>query len=338
MCAMCSDNALPEAEGVPGREPSATKGTLASPEALTRLCDDIRPPQGIDALVAGVNRLMPGLDFRVVISRSGWHRLGGVVDADYRRVSGNIVQWAEAECAGDVDELTTRYSEAGYFATRISGKTHFLTAPMGEAPEDFIQLEIEELQEQLDRPLVDPDWFPDSIEEFLEPVDYPRLEAEPIGPSYYQFRRITQVAGLLPRGRGVSRDIQNLKRFFRDWANSSAGERNTFSRHWVLALREYVDREGIPQLTAKPVAAFAGELPQLPGGTSLRGSGLAKAIHAYDRRLGYPFAWYFMMLSRSAKNATLAEAVLADQMGAYDYLPSRDLKVLREWEQRSYGV
>ena len=45
-----------------------------------------------------------------------------------------------------------------------------------------------------------------------------------------------------------------------------------------------------------------------------------------------------MMLGQKASNYALAKAVLADQMGAYDYLPARDLKVLREWEQRPYAV
>jgi hypothetical protein len=45
-----------------------------------------------------------------------------------------------------------------------------------------------------------------------------------------------------------------------------------------------------------------------------------------------------MMLGQKSGNYALADAVLADQMGAYDYLPPRDLKVLREWESRPYGV
>ena len=73
-------------------------------------------------------------------------------------------------------------------------------------------------------------------------------------------------------------------------------------------------------------------------GKRIRGAKLANAIHGYDRRLGYPFAWYFMMLGQKAENYALADAVLADQMGAYDYLPARDLKVLRQWEQSPYGV
>lgn len=311
--------------------------TLASPETLTRVCAEVRPELGIDGLVETVNRLMPDLEFRHVLSRGGWHRLGGVVDSDYERVAGNIAHWVDEESGGDVDELVARYVDAGYFATRLSGRTHFFTAARSDAPQDFVQIEVEELQETLDRPLVDQDWFPDSVEEFLEPIDYPRVEPEPIGAAYYQFRRITSFADLLGSA-SYSRQISDLRRFFADWSASSAGDHATFCDHWVLSLREYRDREGLPQVTAKPVANFGGEPPALPRAEGRGGAELANAIHAYDRTLGYPFAWYFMMLGQKAGNFTLADAVLKDQMGAYDYLPVRDLKVLRDWEQRPYGV
>ena len=68
------------------------------------------------------------------------------------------------------------------------------------------------------------------------------------------------------------------------------------------------------------------------------GSELANRIHGYDRSVGYPFAWYFNMLGNKAENYTVADAVLKDLMGAYDYLPARDLKVLRQWEERPYGI
>jgi len=37
------------------------------------------------------------------------------------------------------------------------------------------------------------------------------------------------------------------------------------------------------------------------------------------------------MLTRRLVSHRLAEAVHADQMGAFDYLPARDLAVLRDW-------
>ncbi len=311
-----------------------------TPAALTEACSNSDPKAGIDALVDGIHRLAPELDLACVLSRGGWHRLGGVVDKDHQSISRNIVQWVDDECGGDVDVLIADYLNSGYFATNLAGKTHFITAPIGDTPDAFVQIEVEELCEVIERPLVQPDWYPDDVEEFLEPLDYPRLEPEPVAEPYYQFRRITNIASLLALKPGDGRQTRDLRRFCHDWEHSSAGhtEDVIFCRHWVLGLREYVDQEGDPQLTAKPVSTFTGEGPELPPGDRIRGVELANAIHNYDRHIGYPFAWYFMMLSQKASNYALAEAVLADQMGAYEYLPSRDLAVLREWEQRPYGV
>jgi hypothetical protein len=310
---------------------------VSLPERLAQLCSRTAAGPGLDNLQSQMQCLMPDLSFDWVLTRGHWHRLGGVVDARYRPVSDNIVRWAERESAGDVDQLIARYEGKGYFATHLAGKTHFFTATCGPRAEDFLQLEIEELQQVLDRPLIAKDWFPESLEEFLDPLDYPRLEPEPIGKPYYQFRRLTPIADLLsesPRNRALA----DLKRFFEDWDRSSACEGEHFSRHWILAQREFMDSDGECRRVARPVSTFADELPELPPGESLHGSKLANAIHGYDRHLGYPFAWYFIMLSSKSANYGLAEAVLRDQLGAYDYLPARDLKVLRQWEERPYGV
>jgi hypothetical protein len=311
---------------------------VAKPELLAQVCTQTDASLGLDGLQAQLTTLLPDLAFDRVLTRGHWHRLGGVVDADYQPISDNIVHWAERESAGDIDELIARYAGRGYFATRLAGKTHFFTAPFGAKAEEFIQLEIEELQEVLDRPLIARDWFPESLEEFLDPLDYPRLVPEPVGKPYYQFRRLTPIVKLLQEAPRGNQALSNLRRFFQDWDQSSASEGEPFCRHWVLALREYMDSDGECRRIARPVGTFAEQLPELPPGESLYGSKLANEIHGYDRRLGYSFAWYFIMLSSRAANYGLAEAVLRDQMGAYDYLPPRDLKVLRGWEERPYGV
>lgn len=194
------------------------------------------------------------------------------------------------------------------------------------------------MQEVLERPLVERDWYPDSLEEFLEPLDYPKLEPEPVGRPYYQFRRITPISKLLHESPRVKQSLYNLRRFFQDWDHSSAGEGEPFCLDWVLALREYIDTDGECRRNARPVCAYPEQLPDLPPGEALQGVKLANAVHEYDRHLGCRFAWYFIMVSSKAANYSLAEAVLRDQIGAYGYLPARDLKVLRQWEERPYGV
>ena len=310
---------------------------VSKPDLLAQLCARTDPGLGLENLQSQLQCLLPDLNFDWVLTRGHWHRLGGVVDADYRQIDDNIARWVEQESAGDVDELIARYADKGYFATNLAGKTHFFTAASGAKAEDFIQLEIEELQAVLDRPLIAHDWYPESLEELLDPLDYPRLEPEPIGKPYYQFRRLTPIAELMKES-PHNQALVNLRRFFQDWDRSSACEGEPFCRHWILAQREYMDSDGECRRVARPVSTFEGELPELPPGETLQGSKLANAIHAYDRHLGYPFAWYFTMLSRKSANFGLAEAVLRDQLGAYDYLPARDLKVLRAWEERPYGV
>jgi hypothetical protein len=307
-------------------------------EALAGLCTELDASQGVQILQQALNDRLPAYDLVCVLTRTHWHRLGGVVDARYQPVSSNITKWAEAQADGDVDKLVAEYIGKGYFATHLAGKTHYFTAPVGDQAGQFLQFEIEELQEVISRPLVEKDWYPDNLEEFIDPLDYSRLEPEPVAKPYYQFRRVTPIANLLKEAQGLSRSQSNLKRFFQDWQDSSASETSPFCRQWVLTLQDYMDSDGYHQIKARPYAVATERLPDLPAAEHIKGAELANAIHTYDRKTGYPFAWYFTMLSCKASNVLLAEAVLRDQLGAYDYLPARDLKVLRNWEARPYAV
>jgi hypothetical protein len=301
---------------------------------LGGLCDSLPAPFDPVSLAARVQELQPELEIRHVLSRGGWHRPGGVVDLDGFRVAHHIAEWAQAESGGDIDELLFKLSEQRLFATRVNGRTHYLVAPCGPAPEDFIQIEVEEVQEVLDRCITDPDWFPESIAEFVDPLDFPRLEPEPVGEPRFLFRRLLRVPQLLTSGEAGPR----LRRFLADWGRSSAGDADPLCHHWVLSIREHQDRYGESRLSAKPVPTVQDGVPSLPSGEVARGSLLANQIHGFDRTLGYPFAWYFHMLTNPKVSHRLAEAVHADLMGAYAYLPARDLKVLRDWYADPYGV
>lgn len=301
---------------------------------VAEICQSVDVSDGIGPLVNAIQALLPDLSVRHAMTRGGWHRLGGVVDLDGNRIAHHITEWAEAESGGDIDELMFKLSELRYFATRLNGQTHYLVAQTGPLASDFIQIEIEQLQEVLDRCITDPDWFPDSIADFVDPIDFPRLEPEPVGAPRLAFRRLVKVAELI-----ASKDSgPRLRRFLDDWDRSSAVESEGFCHHWVLALREYQDRDGDGHLSAKPVPVLASQVPVLPDAEVARGAGLANQIHGFDREVGYPFAWYFHMLTNRKVSHKLAEAVHADLMGAYAYLPARDLRVLRDWYQEPYGM
>jgi hypothetical protein len=307
-------------------------------EHLAELCGQINVADGCSKLEEALGSVVDEVDLKWVMSRGGWHRLGGVVDGDYTPIAPNLRKWVDQVAGGDVEELVYSYGDSGYFVTHLAGKSHYFTAPTGEQPDQFIQIEVEELQEVIERPLIDRDWYPESIEEFLDPLDYPLLTPEPVTPPYYRFRRMVDIGQLLDAPADTDRHLTNLRRFFKDWQLSSAGEADAFCRQWVLLLREYQDSYGELRIDAKPMTVLHGSLPELPDGEHLSGASLANAIHGYDRLVGYPFAWFFHMLSSKSSNYAVAEAVLRDQMGAYDYLPARDLKVLRSWEERPYSV
>jgi hypothetical protein len=54
-------------------------------------------------------------------------------------------------------------SKAPPWLAKVMGRTHYLTAITGQRAADFVQIEIEELQEIIHRPLWDPDWLPDDL-------------------------------------------------------------------------------------------------------------------------------------------------------------------------------
>ncbi len=307
-------------------------------QQLIELCNNTDTGLGLEAITKGLRKIFPELVFEHVLSRGGWYRLGGVVDANYQRITDNIVSWAEQESDGDPEQILLKYIDATYFATRLSGKTHYLTVATGKKPEQFIQLEIEEIQEVLDRPLVERDWFPDSMQDFLDPLDYTKLEPEPIGASRYLFRRITNMDQMVHQTAIESRHLNNIKRFLTDWQQSSAADSAIFCQHWVLALREYADRDGYRQVNIKPVPTNPkgpAELLQIEGKS---GADLATAIQRYDNAIGYHFSWFFMMLSNQSDNFVLADAVLRDQTHEYDYIPEKDLDVLTRWGADPYSV
>jgi hypothetical protein len=311
---------------------------LEKHEHLSELCNRIPAHDGYAKLEQALQQALDNGDIQWVMTRSGWHRLGGVVDGEYNPIAPNLGKWAEEVAGGDLDEIFYEYRDSGYFVTQLAGKSHYFTLPTGDRPDQFIQIEVEQLQEVIERPLIDQDWYPESLEEFLDPLDYPRLAPEPVTPSYYRFRRMIEMDKLLDVPADSDRNLSNLRRFFSDWQHSSAGEAEPFCRQWVLLLSEYQDSYGEPRLKARPMAKLHDALPEFPEGGHMSGAQLANAIHGYDRQVGYPLAWFFNMLSRKSSNYTVAEAVLRDQMGAYDYLPARDLKVLRRWEEKPYSV
>lgn len=314
-----------------GHNKDTTNDKIAGVCSFTAVSDDHAQ------LLENLSQVLPGLPFRLALTRGGWHRIGGLLDSDGNRLSHSLTDWIEQHADGDITGLFAEYADAGYVVTYLHGKTHYLIAQTGYAPQDFIQLEIEEVQELTDHLLFNENEIPGDIDDLIEPVNTIAVSQQPVGKPCYNFRRMTNIAVYLLEMSAPKHKSNMFRRFIEDWNRSSAGECGLFSDHWVLGLQEYTDEYGEPIMLAKPVSTHT-SIPRLEKEHISRGSRLANLIHGFDREVGYPMAWFFYMLTHRNVPYKLAEAIHDDQMGAYDYLSAKDLKVLIDWYNKPYSI
>nr|WP_321443219.1 hypothetical protein [uncultured Cohaesibacter sp.] len=307
-------------------------------KSLERICRMVPPGVHHVSLVEAVSTILPDYTFRYRTTRSDWHRIGGVVDANFNRIAMNLRQWAEDECDHDVFALYEKFGAEGYFTTRFDGQTHYFVAPNGDGAAGFVQLEVEELTEVVDHPLFIDDQVPDDIEDLLDPVGAfaARVEARPLGASKYDFRSITDIGDLVSRQ--VSSEGSDLRyiRFLEEWDKSSAASKGRFCDHFVLKLLSFMDRFGEHKIEATPLPIKSLPVPG-PSVLALSGSELSNYLHDYDRKAGFPMAWYFAMLTEKKIWPQIATTVYSDHRDDYRYLPEKDLAVLEHWIRYPYS-
>jgi hypothetical protein len=301
----------------------------------------IAPRPHHSALLEIVNRIRPGCTFRYALNRSGWYRSGGVIAADGTRVAENLETWAQSElaaCGGDMHELVERYADRGLLVTRHTGRTHYFVAAYGPAPADFLQLEVEELQEVLDRKLIDADAAPDDMQELLEPLHPVELDAQAVGAPRYSFRRLIDMRQTVARAASADTRNAGLTRFLAEWAHSSAAARGHFSDHWIVALREHQDRYRNPVIAVSLVSRHARELKPFQWNVELSGVEMSAQLQAFDRAAGYTSAWYAHLVAGTITPPKIAYAVARDLEAGFSYLPETEAALIKSWVAAPYSV
>ena len=311
--------------------------------AIVETCAKVAVSSGPGALVKALGAAQPDWKFRHALSRGGWYRLGGIVDGDGRRVAESLERWVESELDqrdGDLGLLADELAGQTLYATRLVGQTHYLVASAGDGNDDFVQLEIEDLQEVRVHQLFAND--PASVEELVDPRVAPRCELsggeQPVGLPFYAFRRIHHVGAFLRRMLAQKPEPAPIHRMLEDWSASSASGASAYCNHWVIATREHLDRYHQPVFRAQPIATIAGAAPGFDAAPGTSGLALNAALMRFDRESGYPRAWYFHMLSSKAVPYWVADSIIADALAGFAYLPERDVDVVRGWLHRSYSV
>lgn len=307
---------------------------------LAKACEAVDVAKGIQSLGREIVERLPQIPlFREIFYRGGWYRLGGILEAGNHnnRVTHNLEEWTESaliERDGDLPHLLEDFADSDYIATRILGKTHYLAASTGDSVGDFLQLEIEELQEVTSHSLFDRDPPPETVDEFLSPRK--QEKSTPVASPYYAFRRITHIGEMIEQMKSRHPTQPIIERLLSDWERSSAGQASAFYNHWVISVGEYLDRYKQRIYRAQLISALDGNLPTFLAKEGTQGLDLHFALQNFDRQAGYPFAWYFHLITTKAVPHWVARAAVDDTLSDYAYLPDKDLAVLKEWLHSPY--
>ena len=301
----------------------------------------IAPRPHHSGVLAAADRLVPGCEFRHVLTRGGWYRLGGVIRPDGTRLADDLESWAEAEvdaCDGEIEVLLERHAKDGLLATRLSGRTHYFVAPLGPKAADFVQVEIEELQELLDRRLFDPDHLATDLPELTDPLLPLKVEPQAVSRPWYRFRRMTDMRQVAARQHAPLGGVPPLARFMAEWDYSNRGARGHFCKHWIVGVREHQDRYRNSVLSAAPISLQGRKLKSFQWLPDTRGAELSQQVLDFDRAAGYPSAWYFHMVAGALVPRDVAFAIARDLAAGFRYLPEADIALLEQWLDSPYAV
>lgn len=306
--------------------------------AIVEACARTPVSSGPAGLVKALAQTLPDWKFRHALGRGGWYRLGGIVDTQGQRISNNLEAWVENaldERDGDIAQLIEDFSGEELYATRLIGQTHYLVASAGSRADDFIQLEIEDLQEMRAHRLFANE--PATIEELVDPRGGGE-KSLPVSLPTYGFRRLQHIGAFLQRMLAQKPEPAPIHRMIEDWSASSAGHTSAFHNQWIIATREHLDRYHQPVFRAQPIATVAGEPPEFTAPQGSSGLKLNEALTHFDRESGYPMAWYFHLLTSKTVPHWVAQAVVEDALGGFAYLPQRDVDIVRHWLHQPYTV
>lgn len=292
-------------------------------------------------LLTVINELLTPHHFEFSFTQEGWYRLGGVIRADGTKITEDLEAWAEVElesCAGDMGEFLDRHVKDELLVTRLLGKTHYFVASYGPKPTDFFQLEIEELQEVLDRSLIDPNQLPNDLSELIDPITPKTLSVQAVSRSYYRLRCLIDMCLISNHLTGPDEPIAPLQRFLNEWNSSRTGSHDLFCKHWIVNFHEYVDAYQQVICVAAPFSLHFRQLRYFPWDLDAQGTEMAQQIIAFDRAAGYPFAWYFHLVAGKFPPSEIAFIVKQDLGKGYRYLAEADTVILETWIREPYKI
>jgi hypothetical protein len=326
-------------------------------QQLAKICKHTLPDPDDELLLAKLQALNPGYPIRLAKTGEEWYRLGGIVDMDGKRIANNLIEWTERtyiECGKNLQTLIDHAWEQQFIATKQTGNTLYFVIQTGAKAEQFIQIDIDKTHEMSDRLLVNGDYPPEDLEEFIDPLDPECIETFCIGTSAiapgmalppasmqssrYSYRRKTDVSVFMDEINKYHVSEHPVQRFMDDWNRSSAQLKAVLSDDWIVRPFRHTGRFGEQIINVELINTQQKNVPQLEDINGRKGTALHSLLARFDRQAGYPFAWFFYMVKGKLVSPNYGVAVFQDISGDFSYLPERDVAILKDWINTPYSV
>jgi hypothetical protein len=161
-------------------------------DELARIASEASPDGGHGNLLRALRSRYPKHDIRLVATREGWHRDGGLVDAAGNRIAESWRDWmkAEFEASGqNARAVWEKHKDAGLVTTEWRGESLYFTSPFGTGPEEFFQIQVDVSYEVTNRYAFDP-FGAEDLSDLLSPFSWAAEERE-LSPRRHQFEKLT---------------------------------------------------------------------------------------------------------------------------------------------------
>lgn len=297
---------------------------------------EVQPRPHHSRLLELLQKVWPEMEFKHRLTRSGWYRPGGVCTSQGVMLGQDLESWLQTALGKveDFEQLLVDLEIMQPLVTRFNGATHFFTASYGKAPEACWQLEVEELQEVMDRRLInDQADLPEDMADLLEPMQPALIDAQPLGSPRYQLGKLLNLRELLTSA--INAPL--LERFFAEWKDGS-GQSVDFHQHWFFQRHESLTRYGVSQLRLQPHAIKAKHLKTLPWDLTAEPMALAAQLRSYDKAAGYNGAWYFGLVAGNLVPRDLASRLQDDWLADYRYISETQQSWIRSWLHQPYTL
>ena len=161
---------------------------------ITRICELTPVTPNDTALLSAINARYSDTPFKIVCTGGGRHWDTAIVTDNGDRISDSLEEWVDQELTltnNDARAVWARHKDRGLLRAEQKGYSLFLTAPFGQDPDQFYQLEILCGEEVTTQTLFDPkDSYPPEDRFDLISGHYLLLsekEQKVLSPARYKF-------------------------------------------------------------------------------------------------------------------------------------------------------